>query len=364
MEDITTLKTKIKELEAKVSKLESKEYYDTTLLEADKKYQESQVRFRTVFEASRLGNKIINSELEILQVNEALVKLLGLSSKDEMIGKKILDFSPPDKHSDWQFLQEKLWRNATPSFCLETNLQRKDGTVLWCQVTSILFPDNGETLGYTIIEDITEQYKLRQQKEEFISVASHELKTPLTSLQATIQIMNRQIEEDQSVPDSLKKLAGNAERHTKKLNALVGDLLSSTKIEQGQLALNKHIFKLENAISGCCSHIQFNGNHRIKYAGYHSLEVFADQNKIDQVLVNLINNAVKYAPDSEEVVVQVEKINNGAKISVIDRGPGIPKDSLDKLFDRYFRVDEQKKQVSGLGLGLYISSEIIKRHGG
>lgn len=152
MEDITTLKTKIKELEAKVSKLESKEYYDTTLLEADKKYQESQVRFRTVFEASRLGNKIINSELEILQVNEALVKLLGLSSKDKMIGKKILDFSPPDKHSDWQFLQEKLWRNATPSFCIETNLQRKDGTVLWCQVTSILFPDNGETLAIPLLK--------------------------------------------------------------------------------------------------------------------------------------------------------------------------------------------------------------------
>jgi PAS domain S-box-containing protein len=363
MEDVAILKNTIAKLRAEIDELKSKEHHDA-ILSADQRYQESQIRFRTVFETSRLGNKIITPDLKILQVNAAMVALLGLTSKDEMIGKVILDYSPPDYHKDWKFLQEKLWQKASPSFSLETCLKKKDGSLIWCQVTSILFPDNGETLGYTIIEDITEKYNLRLQREEFISVASHELKTPITSLQATIQIINRMVNEDTNVSEKLKTLAGNAERHTKKLNHLVGDLLNTTKIEKGQLALNKNIFALTDVIDGCCSHIKLKGDHNIKYTGDHSLKVTADQHKIDQVLVNMVNNAVKYAPDSHEITIHVEKSGNFTKISVTDKGHGIPADSLSKLFDRYYRADAQNKQISGLGLGLYICSDIIKRHGG
>ena len=363
MEDKISLETTIAELRIEISQLKSDEH-KAAILSNDQRYQESQVRFRTVFEASRLGNKIISSDLKILQVNPAMVALLGFETKDDLIGAVILDFTPEEYHRDWKFLQEKLWHKASPSFSLETCLRKKDGTIIWCQVTSILFPDNGETLGYTIIEDITESYNLRMQREEFISVASHELKTPITSLQATIQIINKIISQETTITDNLKKLAGNAERHTKKLNHLVGDLLNSTKIEKGQLTLNKNIFTLADVIDGCCSHINLTGNFHIKYTGDHSLKVTADQHKIDQVIVNFVNNAVKYAPHSDEIIVHVERLTGFTKVSVIDKGPGIPADSLGKLFDRYYRVGEKQYQISGLGLGLYISSEIIKRHGG
>jgi PAS domain S-box-containing protein len=363
MEDITSLKRTIAELRAENERLQSKEYRDG-IISADIKYQESQTRFRTVFEASRLGNKIINSDLQILQVNAAMVALLGYSSKDEITGTAILDYTPQEFHKDWRFLQAKLWEGASPSFSLETCLEQKDGNRIWCQVTSILFPDNGNTLGYTIIEDITEKNKLRLQKEEFISVASHELKTPITSLQVTAQIINRLVNEDTAITETLRKMASNAERHTKKLSHLVADLLNSTKIEQGQLSLNKIEFTLADIIDGCCSHIKLKGDQSIKYTGDHSLQVTADQHKIDQVLVNFVNNAVKYAPESKELIVHVEKIEGSAKVSVVDHGKGIPPENLDKLFNRYYRVDANNKQISGLGLGLYISSEIIKRHGG
>lgn len=361
MEDITALKNTIEELRRENESLKS-EASQAAILTSDQRYQESQVRFRTVFEESTLGNKIISSDLKILQVNPAMVSLLGLDSKDEIIGSVILDYAPSECHQDWKFLQEKLWQHASPSFCLETCLKRKDGAKIWCQVTSILFKDGGDSLGYTIIEDITEKHKLRLQKEEFISVASHELKTPVTSLQATIQILNKIVKEETVISDQLKKLATHAERHCKKLGHLIGDLLNTTRIEHGQLALNKNIFKISDLVDSCCSHLQ--GNHHLKFTGDHSLEVTADQNKIDQVLVNLFNNAVKYAPESEEIIIHVEKSGNFTKIAVTDSGPGIPPGSISRLFDRYYRVDADKRQSSGLGLGLYISSEIIKRHNG
>ena len=109
MEDIIALKKTIAELQTEIEMLKSKEHHDA-ILSADQRYQESQTRFRTVFEASRLGNKIISSDLVILQVNAAMVNILGYSSKDEVIGNVILDYAPPEFHKDWRFLQQNYGR--------------------------------------------------------------------------------------------------------------------------------------------------------------------------------------------------------------------------------------------------------------
>jgi PAS domain S-box-containing protein len=326
-------------------------------------YQESQTIFKTIFESSRLGNKIINSDLTIVEANPAMVSLLGYAAKEEIIGKRIIDYAPEGMQKDWKVLQEKLWQNATPSFSLETCLMRKDGEIIRCQVTSILFADKGETLGYTIIEDVTEQHKLRVQKEQFISVASHELKTPITSLKAIAQLINRFLKSEGHVSDRLLRLGRDSDRQITRLIHLMDSLLSSTRLDQGQLSLNKSIFGLNEVIDGCCSHIELDRKHHLVFQGDHAVEVYADEHKIDQVLVNLINNAVKYAPQSTEIIVQVEKIEGFTKVSITDHGEGIPEESLSKLFNRYYRV-EQSSNLPGLGLGLYISSEIIKRHGG
>lgn len=94
------------------------------------------------------------------------------------------------------------------------------------------------------------------------------------------------------------------------------------------------------------------------------IKVYADAARIDQVVINFINNAIKYAPESKEIRICIEKVNNMAKVSVIDKGPGIPLEKLRHLFDRYYRADSSGSQYTGLGLGLYISSEIIKKHNG
>jgi len=122
METIDELRRQNAELTAEVERLRELSLHTERVANA---FQESQSRFRAVFEASRLGNKIIASDLKILQVNAALVKLLGYSKKENILGKVILDYSPPERHNEWRHLQQQLWTHLAPSFSLETTLIRK-----------------------------------------------------------------------------------------------------------------------------------------------------------------------------------------------------------------------------------------------
>ena len=354
---IATLKKEIKQL-----KTATKSVKVNTTKRSD--YQESQTRFRTVFENSRLGNKIISQDLKILQVNHALIKILGYNSKDVLVGTRILEYSPPDHHKDWKNLQTELWKNLRASFCLETRMIKKDGTIIWVEVTSILFEDQEETLGYTILEDISKAHELKQKKDEFISSASHELKTPITSLKAGLQLVNRMIKNEDNIPEKIVRLASNAELNAAKLSTLVEDMLNLTRLDHGELILNKSKFRLSELTDKCCDHVRLAGKHFITNKGDLNLEVFADSSKIDQVLVNLVNNAVKYAPGSKDIVIEIKKLKDKVKVSVKDKGKGIPPKNIPHLFDRYYQVKKDQRHSSGLGLGLFISAAIIKEHGG
>lgn len=363
MESIESLQKHIESLNQQINSLKADRKSSRIANEHKAKYEESQIRFRTVFETSRLGNKIITPDLKILQVNSALVTLLGYDHKDEIIGTKILEYVPSEFHTHWILLQKKLWQLNTPSFSLETCLRKKDGTIIWCHVNSILFQDGGGTLGYTIIEDVTEQHELKKHRENFISIASHELKTPLTTLVATVQLIDRHLVKDATVTDNLIKLFESSKRSVSKLASLVADLMDSTRMSNGQLTLNVCTFNISELFEKCCHHLNSDGKYNIIYRGDPSLQMKADEQKIDQVLVNFINNAVKYAPNSKEIIVQAEEFDDQIKLSVIDYGHGIPKEKLDFLFNSYYQVSGNDS-TQGLGLGLYISAQIIKKHNG
>ncbi|HEX3384081.1 MAG TPA: HAMP domain-containing sensor histidine kinase, partial [Mucilaginibacter sp.] len=210
--------------------------------------------------------------------------------------------------------------------------------------------------------EIDELKKIEQQKDDFISIASHELKTPLTSLKTSIQLLYRM--KDEPVVDKFQKLIEQANRSMYKMSSLVEDLLNVNRIKEQQLPLQKHWFILSELVNACCNHIAVAGRHEIDVLGDKILEVHADERAIDQVIVNLVNNAVKYAPASKKIYVTIEGKGDSAKLSVKDSGPGIPAEQLPFIFDRYYQAGKQDYRNPGLGLGLYISSEIIKRHGG
>jgi signal transduction histidine kinase len=210
--------------------------------------------------------------------------------------------------------------------------------------------------------DIHELKNLQQQKDDFISIASHELKTPITSLKASLQLLNRLKDTPSAL--TLPKLIVQANKSLDRLNVLVEDLLNVSKLNQGQLHLTKMSFKLSELINDTCQYIRIENVYNVLVSGDLNLTVNADAKRIEQVLVNFLNNAMKYAPASKEINITIEKTKGMARVSVIDQGPGIHPDKVPHLFDRYFRVDSAGMQFSGLGLGLYISAEIINKHNG
>jgi len=212
-----------------------------------------------------------------------------------------------------------------------------------------------------ILQDVTEEYLLQQRKDEFISVASHELKTPITSLSASMQILQKLITTDIS-SEKIAVFVNRANNNLSKLISLLDDLLNVTKIQQGQLALNSTRFNLIELIKDCCENIH--SDHTFILKGDKELMVFADYRRIDQVMINLINNAIKYSPQAKDIEIIVEHDEHDATVYIRDFGIGINPEKLPYLFDRYYRVDSLGHQFSGLGLGLYICSEIVNRHNG
>jgi len=124
------------------------------------------------------------------------------------------------------------------------------------------------------------------------------------------------------------------------------------------------LITISQLVDDCCQYVRLEGKFNIITKGDTTLRAFADANQINQVLVNFINNAIKYASGSKDINVYIEKVHNMAKVSVSDEGLGIPSEKIPHLFERYYQVDKNGFQYSGLGLGLYISAEIIKRHNG
>jgi PAS domain S-box-containing protein len=201
---------------------------------------------------------------------------------------------------------------------------------------------------------------LNTKKDEFLSIASHELKTPLTSIKAFNQLMRRTQE--------IEKLGGYIEKsaaHIVKLEKLVNDLLDVTKINAGKMQYNMQPFSFGQMLLESIESVQHTvSSHEIVLNTNVDLEFKGDQLRMEQVVNNFLINAVKYSPGGKKVVVNATIEGGNIIVSVQDFGVGIPKDHLDHLFERFYRVDNTAMRFEGLGLGLFIASEILRRHKG
>ena len=214
-----------------------------------------------------------------------------------------------------------------------------------------------------LVAEIESRKKAEILKDDFISIASHELKKPLTSAKAYMQLLAKNIDEGDI--SKLTQYLNKADLQVTRLHGLISDLLDLSKIETGKLTFNMEHLEIGAAMESVLETFRYAyPTHSFKVINSAVAMVNADQARVEQVLINLLNNAIKYAPESVDIEINSNIYHGNFVLSVRDFGIGIAPTGLDAVFNKFYRSNEVEKNYSGLGMGLYISREIIERHGG
>ena len=341
------------------------------------RYEQSQVRFRTVFENAPLGQKIITPDLTIRQANPAVVKMLGCASVADLVGRKIMEFAHPDYRDDWQFLQERLWKHKMPSFTLETCMIRVDGSSFWCQVHSVLFPDEDGEMGYTILEDISDRKDLEANlkrvydaQETILHLASHDLKAPIGHVQLLTDLLLRELASRDAAapppPDMVRylHLIQGACTHA---YALLEDVLFVGELDAN--GLQKRPTDLQTYLTTQVQlprlAAQEKGITLALDLPPKPLQADLHPEKFGRVLDNLLQNAFKFTPAGGTVTVGLRPHAGKVRFTVQDTGIGIPSELHEHLFDKFNPARRTGLQGEATtGLGLFIARQIVELHGG
>lgn len=271
---------------------------------------------------------------------------------------------PDDLQAAWASWNESL--STGSPYQVEFRLKNKSGGYRWWLARAVALKNNkGEIIKwYGTNTDITDHKELQGQKDNFLGVASHELKTPITSIKAYAQVMQTIFNNSGDMKNG--EMVGKMLRQVNRLNSLVEDLLNVTKINTGRLQFNYEEFDFNQMVEEVTEDVQRTSNkHLIKKQLKYRRMLSGDKDRICQVVTNLLTNAIKYSPDANEIVIYTEDHGTEVQLCVQDFGIGISPGKKDKVFEQFYRVSGSKEYTfPGLGLGLYISSEIVKRLGG
>ncbi len=246
----------------------------------------------------------------------------------------------------------------------DVRLKNKEGEYRWHTVKAEPVSDKENKIVQWVgaFTDIQDQKIREEQKDEFISIASHEMKTPLTTAKAYLQMLELLLDEKN---EDATLYAKRASHSVNRLNDLISELLDVSKIRLGKLNYTITTFNFNELIQETVDSVQLTSpGHTIIKAGLVHSEVTGDKERLQQVVINLLTNAIKYSPGASRVFIDVVQENDDLLVSVKDTGIGIAKQSLDKIFEKYHRVEEHASHFQGLGIGLFISYEIIQRHHG
>jgi len=253
-------------------------------------------------------------------------------------------------------------------YLYEVKVVWPDKSQHWIKIQGTIIYDehnNHETMLGTIL-DITESKRDEIRKNDFIAMASHELKTPLTSIKAYIQLLAKKLDNnnDEFVANALTK-AGN---QVNKMANLIYGFLDLSRLESGKLQIKMQDFDINKLLAENIAEAQLiNNNHLIIFNAAGEVMVHADRERIGQVINNFLSNAIKYSPKDSTVTITTKTCDDEIEVSVSDTGVGIKPKDQEKLFQRFYRVDSDEiNNITGfgIGIGLYLASEIIQRHKG
>lgn len=347
------------------------------LYKQTKELQNTQLALRAEIDIRKKVQTELKERVEELQNTLEALPLIAFTANEkgeiEFVNHNWFKYSltaekfPQTYNDEIDILEE--WKKVIPkkeSLELEVRIKELDSQYYKCHLLRIvpILEDKKRMKWIGTFTDIEDQKQIEKKKDEFLSITSHELKTPLTSVKAYIQLLSRSLKNHES--EQIKSYIEKAQLQVGKLNELISDLLDISKIENGELKINKQEFDVKKLIESAVETIQqTHDGFNLEIVGNEtSLNLFADESRIEQVLINYLTNALKYSPDNKTIKIKRETTTEGLKISVLDNGIGIPKDKQKQIFSKFYRVEESSLKFQGLGLGLYICSEIIKKHKG
>jgi PAS domain S-box-containing protein len=350
------------------------------LIETSKKFEERNRFIEKLISSSPDLIMVVDKDLRFITINKKAETVLGKVFKGPIIGEKITDISSSiigilsyqdilDAFKGNIIIRDKVKATLGGEGYYEHNyvpLFNEDDEVYAVMVIS-----------HDITENIRQMEELRKlsesdiQKNNFIAMASHELKTPITSIKGYVQLLlnafeKEKVEEKPLPPLLVRSSLISVDKQITRLTRLISELLDLTKIETGTLELKKEKFSLNQlAIETVEDILYTNTKHEINLFHDFQSYVFADKDRIGQVMINFLTNAIKYSPGNNKIDVSIHQSMEQVAFSVQDYGIGIDKGEQEKIFERFYRAKGKEEQTyPGFGIGLFIAKEFVEKHGG
>jgi PAS domain S-box-containing protein len=323
-------------------------------------------RFRLLFESAPVGIALSDNERRFVEVNQALADLLGVSV-DSFRGKRVADFEAESNTLLANGPFERLASGSADLVVGERRLRVRGGGMVWVNVVSaaVRGADGGLEYMIRIFEDITERKQMEQAKDEFLAMTSHELKSPITSILATFKLLASGTMG--SLPVGADELLSGAEQNAERLASMVSEILDLQGMTLGADPLSLaecDALQLAEEAARLLDPTATAATVEVRVSG-DPVSVFCDGERIEQVLTNLISNAIKFAPAGSIVDVEVGREAGGIEFAVKDSGRGIATEQRDLVFEKFWQADaSDSRERQGSGLGLAIAKAIVLNHKG
>jgi PAS domain S-box-containing protein len=338
---------------------------DKEIQERTQQLKDSEAFLFSIFQTVKEPLLVLDPDFIILSANEQFYRMFKVSA-EETLGKHLWELG----NQQWDIpVLKRLLNNIlatngpVENFEVDHEFPHIGRKLMLLNAHRIELSGQYKDQILLSFEDITQKREAELRKDDVLAIASHEFKTPLTSIKGYIQTVERLIPPGpfEKVRLILKKASLQVER----LNNMISELLDVSRIKTGNLLLHREWFDFDKMVQETVELTKVvSAQHTIAIQGKCEMQVLADEAQIGQVITNLLSNAIKYAPESSKTLVMVSRVSNYVKVSVKDYGLGISAEDQKRVFERFYRVGDVQHHYPGMGIGLYICAEIIRNHGG
>ncbi|RYY57963.1 MAG: PAS domain-containing protein [Chitinophagaceae bacterium] len=333
--------------------------------ETTQRLRENEQYLASIIETVRESLIVLSPDLIVLSVNHHFLRVFQVTL-EETKGRSLFELGNGQWNSEQlRVLLDQVLPTSNPvlDFEVEHDFPTIGKKLMLLNAYRVELEGKYKDRILLAIEDITERRAMEMRKDDFLSIASHELKTPLTTIKGYIQVASTLVKADTN--PRLVNILAKTEKSAERLNNLISELLDMARIQSGSVKLLMEEYDFDLLVRETIFEFGDTVPDRIiKLEGSTDVKLLLDEGHLVQVIVNLLSNAIKYSDNSSEVNVYIGRVGDYVKLSVTDKGVGISEDEKKHVFDRFFRSQHIQMKYPGMGIGLYICDQIIKNHNG